>query len=157
ASIADLRSPALEHEQINHALSRFAREFAQRTNLHVTYTLQADIDLLPEAIEETLWKVSQEAFTNIEKHAHASHVQMRISRQDEKLCMHIHDDGIGLPLALCQNDNLTYSNLNGHYGLRGMRERVEALGGHLTLHSGKGQGTTLEIELPASSLLKSPQ
>ncbi|MHB8597975.1 MAG: sensor histidine kinase [Ktedonobacteraceae bacterium] len=151
SSIADLRSPALEREQINHALSRSAREFARRSGLHITYTLQADIDFLPEAIEETLWKVSQEAFANIEKHAHASHVQVRISRQDEKLLLHIHDDGVGLPQALCQpqkDGSLVYSSPNGHYGLRGMLERVEATGGHLTLHSGKEQGTTIEIELP---------
>jgi signal transduction histidine kinase len=150
-SIANLRSPALEHEQISQALSRAARELAQRTGLRITYTLQADIDLLPEAIEETLWKVSQEAFANIEKHAHASHVQVRISRQDEKLLMHIHDDGIGLPQAVYQiqkEGSLVYSSSNGHYGLRGMRERVEAIGGHLTLHSSKEQGTTIEIELP---------
>src|SRR5450755_3143262 len=146
ASIADLRSPTLEH-----ALSRSARELAQRTGLHVTYTLQADIDLLPEAIEETLWKVSQEAFTNIEKHAHASHVQVRISRQGEKLLMCIHDDGIGLSPALNQPDkdgSFVHNSPGGHYGLRGMLEHIEAIGGHLTLHSGKKQGTTIEVELP---------
>ena len=151
ASIADLRSPTLEHAHINHALSRSASELAQRTGLRVTYTLQADIDLLPESVEETLWKVSQEAFTNIEKHAHASHVQVRISWQDEKLLMLIHDDGIGLPQQLCQpqkDNSLEDSSPEGHYGLRGMFERVEAIGGHLTLHSGKEQGTTIEVELP---------
>jgi signal transduction histidine kinase len=151
ASIADLRSPTLEHAHINHALSRSARELAQRTNLSVTYTLQADIDLLPASVEETLWKVSQEAFTNIEKHAHASHVQVSISRQGEKLLMRIHDDGIGLPPALNQPDkdgSLVYISPGGHYGLRGMLERIEAIGGRLTLHSGKEQGTTIEVELP---------
>lgn len=151
ASIADLRSPTLEHAQINLALSRSARDLAGRTGLHVTYTLQADIDRLPEPIEETLWKVSQEAFTNIEKHAHASHVQVRITWQDEKLLMLISDDGIGLPPQLCQSQkesSLAYSSPEGHYGLRGMFERVEAIGGHLTLHSGEEQGTTIEIELP---------
>lgn len=151
ASIADLRSPALEHEPINSALSRSARELAQRTGLSVTYTLQADIDLLPASVEETLWKVSQEAFTNIEKHAHASHVQVCISRQGEKLLMQIHDDGIGLPPALNQSDKdagFVYVGPGGHYGLRGMLERTEAIGGHLTLHSDKEQGTTIEVELP---------
>ena len=146
ASIADLRSPTLEH-----ALSRSARELAQRTGLHVTYTLQADIDILPEAIEETLWKVSQEAFTNIEKHAHASHVQVRNSRQGEKLLLCIHDDGIGLSPALNQPDkdgSFVHNSPGGHYGLRGMLEHIEAIGGHLTLHSGKKQGTTIEVELP---------
>ncbi|HEX6555192.1 MAG TPA: sensor histidine kinase [Ktedonobacteraceae bacterium] len=151
ASIANLRSPALEHGQISQALSRAARELAQRTGLHVTYTFQTDIDRFPEAIEETLWKVSQEAFTNIEKHAHASHVQVRISRQDEKLLMRIHDDGIGLPPAMNQpdkNGSFVYNSPGGHYGLRGMLERIEAIGGHLALHSGKEQGTTIEVELP---------
>ncbi len=151
ASIADLRSPTLEHAHINHALSRSARELAQRTNLSVTYTLQADVDLLPISVEETLWKVSQEAFTNIEKHAHASHVQVSISREDEKLLMRIHDDGSGLPPALNQPDkdgSLVYISPGGHYGLRGMLERVEALGGRLTLQSSKEQGTTIEVELP---------
>jgi len=95
--------------------------------------------------------VSQEAFTNIEKHAQASYVQVRISWQDEKLLVHIHDDGIGLPQAVYQlqkERSLVHSSSNGHYGLHGMRERVEAIGGHLTLHSWKEQGTTLEIELP---------
>src|SRR5256885_4437512 len=115
ASIADLRSPTLERAHINHALSRSVRELAQRTGLSVTYTLQADIDLLPKAIEETLWKVSQEAFTNIEKHAHASHVQVRISRQGEKLLLRIHDDGIGLPPAL----NLFFSSRRRHTRLQG--------------------------------------
>lgn len=150
-SIADLRSPVLEHEPINNALSRSARELAQRSGLRVTYTLQADIERLPEPIEETLWKVSQEAFANIEKHAHASHVQVRISWHDEKLIMLIEDDGIGLPPQLYQSQqdaSLEYSSPEGHYGLRGMIERVEAIGGQLTLHSGEKQGTTIEIELP---------
>jgi signal transduction histidine kinase len=151
ASIADLRSPTLERERISQALSRTARELAQRSGLNVTYTLQADIDFLPEAIEEALWKVSQEALTNIEKHAHASQVQVCISRQDDKLLLHIHDDGVGLLEAVNQLQNEgrpAYSGLNGHYGLRGMNERVEAIGGHLTLRSGEGQGTTVEVELP---------
>jgi signal transduction histidine kinase len=151
ASIADLRSPALEHEPINSALSSSARELAQRTGLSVTYTFQADIDLLPASVEETLWKVSQEAFANIEKHAHASNVQVRISRQGEKLLMRIHDDGIGLSPALNQPDkdaSGVYASPGGHYGLRGILERTEAIGGHLTLHSDKEQGTTIEVELP---------
>lgn len=81
ASIANLRTPTLEDVPINHALSRSVREFAQRTGLATHYTFQADIDLLPEAIEETLWKVSQEAFTNIEKHAY--NVTLRQGAGDE--------------------------------------------------------------------------
>ena len=65
--------------------------------------------------------------------------------------MRIHDDGSGLPPALNQPDkdgSLVYISPGGHYGLRGMLERVEAIGGHLTLQSSKEQGTTIEVELP---------
>jgi signal transduction histidine kinase len=151
ASIADLRSPTLEHSHINHAFSRALWEFGQRADLQVTYTPQADIDALPEAIAETLWKVSQEAFANIEKHAQASCVQVRLTRQDETLLLSIHDDGIGLPPTLYQRQqdgSLLYTSPEGHYGIRGILERVEAVGGHFTLYSAKGQGTTLKITLP---------
>jgi signal transduction histidine kinase len=151
ASIADLRSPTLEHSHINHAFSRALWEFGQRADLQVTYTPQADIDALPEAIAETLWKVSQEAFANIEKHAQASCVQVRLTRQDETLLLSIHDDGIGLPPILYQRQqdgSLLYTSPEGHYGIRGILERVEAVGGHFTLYSAKGQGTTLKITLP---------
>ena len=156
-SIADLRSPTLEHSHLNQALSHSVNELEQRTDLHVTYTLQANIDLLPETIAETLWKVSQEAFTNIEKHAHASHVHVCISQQGENLLMRIQDDGVGIPTALCKpqkDGSLVYSGSNGHYGLRGMHERVEAVGGQLTLRSGKEQGTIIEVELPLTPPLR---
>lgn len=151
ASIADLRSPTLEHTHINHAFSHALWELGQRTGLQVTYTPQADIDELPEAIAETLWKVSQEAFTNIEKHAQASCVQVRLTRQDETLLLSIHDDGIGFPPTLYQRQqdgSLLYTSPEGHYGIRGILERAEAAGGHFTLYSAKGQGTTLKITLP---------
>ncbi|GHO45805.1 sensor histidine kinase [Ktedonospora formicarum] len=154
SSIANLRTPTLEHEPIDQALSRATTELAQRTSLHVEYTFEDTIDRLPEALEETIWKVSQEAFTNIEKHAHAQQVHMRISQRGQKLVLHISDDGIGFPPALCQTQpdgRLTYSSPRGHYGLRGMRERIEAIGGHLALHSAQGEGTTIEAELPLSS------
>lgn len=151
ASIANLRSPALEHEQLGQALSRTVGELARRSGLQVTCTLQTGIDLLPEALKETIWKVSQEALTNIEKHAHASHVQVCISQQGEKLLLSIHDDGIGLPQSVYQSQNegsVADNCLNGRYGLRGMCERVEAIGGRLTLHSSKEQGTAIDVELP---------
>jgi signal transduction histidine kinase len=148
ASIANLRSPALEREQLYHALRRSADELALRTGLHVACMLPAESENLSEAVTETLWKVSQEALTNIEKHARANNVEIEVSRQGAQLCLRIHDDGIGLPAAFCQLHQEEPLVDKGHYGLRGMRERVEAIGGQLTLQSAQGQGTTVEIRLP---------
>lgn len=149
ASIADLRAP--EREYLHQALLRSTRELAQRTGLKINYSLQTETDDLPEFTRETLWKVSQEALTNIEKHAQASQVQLYIRRECEQLLMRIEDDGVGIPLEkwLVQQEESSLSGGSvGHYGLRGMRERVEALGGRMSLYSDQGQGTRIEIWLP---------
>lgn len=157
ASIANLRSPTLEHEPIGQALARATTELAQRAGLHVEYTFEDTIDRLPETLEEALWKVCQEAFANIEKHAHARQIHIYISQRDQNLVLHISDDGVGLPPTLCQTQpdgRQIYSSPKGHYGLRGMRERIESIGGHLMLRSTQGEGTIIEAELPlASSVL----
>jgi len=151
ASIANLRSPALEHEPACRALNRSAREMAQRTGVHVTYDLQPDIEGLPEQIEETLWKVGQEAITNIEKHANANNVLLHVSRCDSHILLRLEDDGIGLPHDFCQrkaNGQAAYTSPEGHYGLSGMTERVERVGGILHVKAGAEHGTIVEVELP---------
>jgi signal transduction histidine kinase len=149
ASIANLRSPALEREPACRALSRCAREMALRTGLRVSYDLHPEIEGLPEPIEETLWKVGQEALTNIEKHAHAQNVLLHISRQNSQIFLRIEDDGVGIPPDLCQRGT-GYQSPEGHYGLNGMLERVKNMHGQLFIHPPKtpGVGTTIEMSLP---------
>ena len=159
ASIANLRSPALERESASRAISRYAREMAQRTGLHISYDLHEGIEALPEQVEETLWKVGQEALTNVEKHAQAHKVVLHISRRDNYICMSIQDDGIGLSdelLQLNEDGRTDYTGPEGHYGLSGMRERIERIGGCIAFHADmvnendeqKKRGTKIEVELP---------
>jgi len=151
ASIANLRSPALEREPACRALSRYAREMAQRNDLRVSYDLHAEIEGLPETIEDTLWKVGLEALANIEKHAQARNVLLHISRQDGQIFMKIEDDGVGLPANLCEQQpehTTSYQSPVGHYGLSGMLERVKNVQGQLSIHSGSTQGTAIEVTLP---------
>lgn len=161
ASIANLRSPALEREPVCHALSRYARDMAQRANLRITCDLQPDIEALPDQIEETLWKVGQEALTNIEKHAQAHNLVLHISRATEFILMRIVDDGVGLsglPLSNLTGQQCPETGEHiidgkptsprGHYGLCGMYERVEGVGGRLTLtRTPITGGTTVEVRL----------
>lgn len=166
ASIANLRSPALEREPACRALSRYAHEMAGRANVHVTYDLQPDIEGLPDEIEETLWKVGQEALTNIEKHAAANNVTLHISRDTGFIVMRISDDGTGIHLpastastaypspTLAHQNGETRSS-TGHYGLCGMHERVEGIGGQMSIHTTPiTGGTTIEVSLP---LIEEPQ
>lgn len=151
ASIANLRSPALEREPACRALSRFAREMAQRSDLRVSYDLHPDIEGLPETIEDTLWKVGLEALTNIEKHAQARNALLHISRQNGQVFLKIEDDGVGLPAHLCAQKPehaASYTSPVGHYGLSGMQERVKNVQGHLKIHANGTQGTTVEVTLP---------
>ncbi len=151
ASIANLRSPALEREPACRALSRYAREMAQRTGLRISYDLHPDIEGLPEPIEETLWKVGQEALTNIEKHAHAQNVLLHISRQDGQVFLKIADDGVGLPPGLCPHTDEErdhYKSPAGHYGLSGIVERVKNVHGQLAIGPNGTQGTSIEVTLP---------
>ncbi|MGH2494248.1 MAG: sensor histidine kinase [Ktedonobacteraceae bacterium] len=154
ASIADLRSPALEREPASRALASYARDMAQRAGLRVTYDLHPDIEGLAAPVEETLWKVGQEALTNVEKHAHARNVALHISRQDGSIIMRVQDDGVGLPVELrqCQeNAEHTCASPQGHYGLSGMYERVASIGGHISLESPDGRdshGTIVKVALP---------
>jgi signal transduction histidine kinase len=124
---------------------------AQRTGLHVSYDLHPAIEGLPEPIEETLWKVGQEALTNIERHAQASNILLHISRQNGHIVMRIQDDGIGLPVAfyhLQEDGHVTCASPEGHFGLNGMLERVENNDGHLYLYPVEDHGTIVEVELP---------
>ena len=146
ASIANLRSPALEHEPAGHALSRCAREMALRTGMHVIYELQAEG--LPEEIEATLWKVGQEAIANVEKHAHAQHMVLRTGRRGENVLLFIEDDGVGFDPHRHKANGRAYSSPEGHYGLSGMVERVERLGGTLHIKAGAERGTVVEVVLP---------
>ncbi|HEX7735157.1 MAG TPA: sensor histidine kinase [Ktedonobacteraceae bacterium] len=149
ASIANLRSPALEREPACRALSRYAREMAQRADLRVSYDLHPDIEGLPEETEETLWKVGQEALANIEKHARARNILLHISRQNGQIILKISDDGVGLPADLCQQGQAnSYQSPGGHYGLSGMLERVKNVQGHLCIDTEPGQGTSIEVTLP---------
>ena len=145
-SIANLRSPALEHEPVYRALSNVAHEIARRTGIHVVYDIAPDIDRLPEQVEETLWKVGQEALINIEKHARAKTLTLHLSRHDAQVLMRIEDDGVGIPDSLYTCTGC--KSPEGHYGLSGMRERVESFGGSIQIQAGQERGTVIEVALP---------
>jgi two-component system, NarL family, sensor kinase len=82
--------------------------------------------------------VAQEALSNVERHAQARHVELCLERQPSAVVLRVSDDGRGLPVGAEARPE--------HYGLRGMRERVEGLGGSLAVSG--GQGTVVEAKVP---------
>jgi signal transduction histidine kinase len=91
---------------------------------------------LPEPVEVATYYVVAEALTNVAKHAGASAVQVAVERDDGVLHVRVRDDGRG------------GADLGGGSGLVGLKDRVEALAGRLSLHSVRGEGTAVEVTLP---------
>jgi signal transduction histidine kinase len=93
-------------------------------------------------MEQHLLRIAQEAVTNVLKHAGASKIAVRLHLEARKLYLRIVDDGRGF-----EQEN-AFSSRGGHFGLIGMRERAERLGGELRLCSHPGEGTELEVTVP---------
>ena len=136
----ELRPAALDHLGFGAALSSYAETVAARANLEIDVHCEAtDALTLTPATKTTLYRIAQEALTNIVKHAAAKHASVILERRDDLIQLIVEDDGVGFV-----PHHVTASAL----GLAGMRERVELSGGTMTIESSPGHGTTLYVRLP---------
>ncbi len=143
---ADLRPAALDDLGLVPALEGYIHDFAQKNRITVDFLAETnDLLRLPRPAETVLYRVTQEALTNIARHAEASQVTVAMYREHEALHMRIEDDGQGFDAP-----RVLQSDQQG-LGLLGMQERVELLGGCFELNSTPGRGTQLHVELPIVS------
>jgi signal transduction histidine kinase len=134
----ELRPKALDDFGLIAALERLVETWTEQTGIRVE--LEAHLpDRLRSEIETALYRIVQEALTNIVKHARASRVSIVLSRRERAVTVVIEDDGIGFAPESARVDGL---------GLVGMRERVALVGGRLQIESREGAGTTLLVEVP---------
>ena len=96
----------------------------------------------PQEMEQHLLRIAQEAVTNVLKHAGASRIVIKLHTEARRISLRIRDNGRGFE----QQD--VFSSTGGHFGLIGMRERAERLGGELHLASHPGEGTEVEVTVP---------
>jgi signal transduction histidine kinase/ligand-binding sensor domain-containing protein len=143
-SVMDLRASALEGQDLPAALSEAARQWTAGSPVKVHVDVEGSSRKLPEEMEQHLLRIAQEAVTNTVKHAHAREVWIRLNMDNGKLRMRVADDGEGFE----QTD--AFWDAGGHFGLLGMRERAERLGGDLQLRSEPGEGTEVEVTVPLS-------
>jgi signal transduction histidine kinase len=137
--IEDLRPSALDNLGLVAALEILAREFAERSGLEVTSDF-APMALQPEA-ELVLFRLLQEATTNIAKHAHARHASLVLREENGQIVLRVSDDGVGFDAR---------EALQSAHGLAGMRFRVHAENGTMSVTSQPGAGTTIDVAFPAS-------
>ncbi len=141
--IEDLRPSALSNLGLKAALEIQAREFEARSGLAVH--LAVDEVLLPPDRQIVIYRVVQEAFTNVAKHAQAGHVTLALRQHGQQVELRVADDGQGLPTA--PGGALPAAPAGAH-GLAGMRFRVESVGGTMVISSLPGAGTTIDVRLP---------
>ncbi len=136
----DLRPSILDDLGLETALGSLLDRFAERTDIRLKLALQLPPERLPEDIETTVYRLVQEALTNVERHADATEVGLKVYTLGDKLRLELRDDGRGFDIARA----VTAPGI----GLRNMRERVELLGGDYRLASRPGEGTQLWVGLP---------
>lgn len=140
-----LRPEILEDNSLPEAIQRFLRRWQEESRIQAQLTVTGEPSQLHPEAEVNLLRVIQEALSNVRKHSRAKRVSVTLSYLDDLLLLDIQDDGVGLPVS-----GPAGQGASGSFGLRSMRERVEALGGQMTVESEPGQGTTLAISLPVS-------
>jgi signal transduction histidine kinase len=134
-----LRPRVLDDLGLAAALERLAHEWQARFKIPVDVVIQLD-DRLPGEIETALYRIVQEALTNIARHAQAKSASLLIEKHDETVRAIVEDDGVGFDVSTNQGER--------HLGLLGMRERAELLSGTLTIESTPERGTSVFIEIP---------
>jgi len=152
---AELRPPILDALGLVPALRVLAKDWSLQSDVPVCLDLLSDDALspLPEEVEVNLYRVVQEALTNVARHAAARQVTIRLVEDEEasRLTLTIQDDGRGFVVPADAHD-LTAQD---HFGLVSMQERVNLIGGEWTIESAPGQGTTARVVISNLQISKS--
>jgi signal transduction histidine kinase/ligand-binding sensor domain-containing protein len=143
-SVMDLRSAALNNQNLSAALQLGARNWTQGSAVDVEVDVRGDVRTLSEEVEHNLLRIAQEAVTNALKHAGPSKITVRLVGNDHNLTLRVSDNGCGF------EPEDAFVGMGGHFGLIGIRERAERIGGELRLESQPGAGTQVEVSVPLS-------
>ena len=146
-----LHPPLLDQMGLPSALDWLIEGFKDKTDIDVALDLPSDLERLPRDIETATFRIVQEALTNIHRHSGSSKAAVSLEYHGEGLVLRIKDEGKGIPKEALYKIG---RGLSGGVGLRGMRERVKNLGGHMEIRS-PGTGTELKFVIPVSSDLES--
>jgi signal transduction histidine kinase len=134
----ELRPPLLEEQGLTAALRSRLHAVEARAGLTTEFDSSGE-ERLPAAKEQELYRLAQEALNNVLKHAHATRVSVRLEAGAAGTLLEIADDGVGFDLSVDGSEG---------YGLPGMRERAERLGGRFEVESASGKGTRVRVSIP---------
>ena len=144
-SVWGLRSRTTETFNLTNALGTTCRQIANGAGIKIDVETTGDIYSLSEIVEENLLRIGQEAVTNIVKHSGATSAKIELGYHPQKVVLQITDNGKGFAPETCAGPK------DGHFGLLGINERTERLGGQVRVTSSPDSGVTIKVEIPAQS------
>jgi signal transduction histidine kinase len=121
----------------------YAKRVASRSGLGISVNASSVRDRLPERMETALFRIAQEALTNVTKHAKARHVAIHVDQGEDTIQLVVEDDGVGF-----QPGNGSPGQEESGWGLSIMRERALSVGGVFSFETPDGGGTRVEVEIP---------
>jgi len=137
-AIRDLRVNPVEDLGLTRTLEQAANDFGERTGVRVSLRVSEPKAAIANDITAAIWRIAQEALNNVERHAGARRVEMTLAQENGYLVLSVADDGRGFDQAQIGEER---------FGLMGMRERAELIGGDLTVESQVGRGTSVRLVL----------
>ena len=142
----------LDEAGLGPALRAFAAGFSERSGIKVKFKIKRGFGRLPKDTEIALFRVVQEALTNVHRHSKSAASAIRLERADGKVRIAVTDSGIGMPLPSAATGWKSPLGI----GIAGMQERVKQLGGTLEIQSEPGRGTVISVELPVTGSPETP-
>lgn len=138
-SVLDLRARPLQDQTLTSAIAALVREVSTEHRIHMSWRHSGRVDQLPARLEAALYRIVQEALTNMGRHARATRGRVDLDVIDKQVRLRVFDNGVGFDPNAPREP--------GHFGLTGIAERVHLLGGTLAIASGPGKGTRITVEV----------
>jgi signal transduction histidine kinase len=155
-AVQNLRSTTVDTRDLAAALTTLTEEFAATASSGVAARPAFNVavegtprDLHP-VLRDDIYRIAAEALRNAVRHAQARHIEVRLRYEEKQLQLRVRDDGSGIEPKSLENRK------PGHFGLPGMRERAELIGGRLEVWSQTGVGTEVDMKLPSYAAYSSP-
>ncbi|WP_458010784.1 histidine kinase N-terminal 7TM domain-containing protein [Candidatus Solincola sp.] len=145
--ISDLRPSSLEVLGLRDSLASYLERFGVENGLEVRFECRGSLQGLDALSEMTLFRVAQEALSNVARHARARMVRLSLEEGDGQVHLEVEDDGTGFVL----DDFIRRGDIVPCLGLRSMEERAELAGGRLSVDTGPGRGTRISLRVPKAA------
>ena len=154
-AVQGLRASTVESNDLAAAITSLGEELAAEAGPHASIGLRVEVEGMPQTlraiVRDEIYRIAGEALRNAFRHADANEIEVELRYDERQLRLRVRDDGKGIDPQFLGTEGRA-----GHFGLHGMRERAELMGGKLTVWSAPDSGTEIELSIPAARAYAEP-